>query len=227
MLRQLNEVFLVQLEFQIWVTLQSHTISDHILQNEPDFREDELLALLATGDRPAFKQLYKAYYSKIYAYALKFTKSAFLAEDIAQDVFLKIWENRDSLRDVKFFKGYLFTICKNMTLSMLSRAAREVKIRDLILAGAMQFHSDTEFKIQNEEYERLLNQAIESLPPQRKLIFRLCKIEGKCYEEAAEQLAISPGTVNDHIVKATRAIRAYFKRYNISLMHPVLFYFFK
>jgi RNA polymerase sigma-70 factor (family 1) len=213
--------------FEFGLNLQTHTISDHVLQTNPDFQEEELLALLVASNRPAFKQLYVAYYRKIYAYALKFTKSTFLAEDITQDVFLKIWENRESLKDVKFFKGYLFTICKNRVLTMLSRAAHEVKIKDLIVAGTAHFHSDTEFKIQNEEYERLLNQAIESLPPQRKLIFKLCKIEGKCYDEVATQLGISAGTVNDHIVKATRAIREYLKRYNISLMHLFLFCFFK
>ena len=179
--------------------------------------EDELLSLLVEGNRSAFKELYIEYYRKIYAYALKFTKSAQLAEDIAQEVFLKVWEKRHTMRDIRYFKGFLFTVCKNITLNVLTRAAREIKIKSLILNGAQKFHVDPESTFQNGEYESLLNKAIEQLPPQRKLIYRLVKCEGKSYEEVAEQLGITTGTVNDHIVKATRSIRDYLLWFNITI----------
>ncbi|NIJ53590.1 RNA polymerase sigma-70 factor [Dyadobacter arcticus] len=179
------------------------------MQDFSTFPEEELLVLLKNGNRCAFKQLYVAYYHKIFVYALKFTKSSDLAEDIAQDVFIKIWENRQSLTEVKFFRGYLFTICKNLTLNILARATTEARIKDSLHPGYTAFHSDTENKTLSDEYERLLERAIDGLPPQRKLIFQLCKIEHLRYEEVACRLGISTGTVNDHIVKATRAIRKY------------------
>jgi RNA polymerase sigma factor (sigma-70 family) len=80
--------------------------------------------------------------------------------------------------------------------------------------------------LQHEEYETLLHEAIEMLPPRRRLIFRLCKIEGKSYVEAASQLGITSGTVNDHIVKATRSIVSYLKRHNIIFIPVILCYFF-
>jgi len=187
------------------------------LQNFSEMPEDELLSLLVEGNRSAFKELYIEYYRKIYAYALKFTKSAQLAEDIAQEVFLKVWEKRHTMRDIRYFKGFLFTVCKNITLNILTRAAREIKIKSLILNGAQKFHVDPESTFQNGEYESLLNKAIEQLPPQRKLIYRLVKCEGKSYEEVAEQLGITTGTVNDHIVKATRSIRDYLLWFNITI----------
>jgi RNA polymerase sigma-70 factor (ECF subfamily) len=191
------------------------------LQKYSDCSDDELLSLLTESNRLAFKQLYISHYRSIFAYALKFTKSADLAEDIAQDVFLKIWENRETLSEVRHFKSYLFTTCKNMTLNLLARASRETKIMDQVIYGAQKFHLDTENKLQQQEYERLLHEAIEQLPPQRKLIFRLCKIEGKSYEEVAAQMGISAGTINDHIVKGTKSVREYLRRYNISLCHLI------
>jgi RNA polymerase sigma-70 factor (family 1) len=187
------------------------------LQNYSELPEDELLSLLSEGNRSAFKQLYIDYYRKIYAYALKFTKSTELAEDIAQEVFLKVWEKRDKFSDIRHFRGFLFAVCKNITLNVLTRAAREIKIKSLILTGAQKFHVDTENHFQSEEYEMLLNKAIEQLPPQRKLIYKLVKTEGKTYDEVAKQLGISIGTVNDHIVKATRSIKDYLAWYNITL----------
>jgi RNA polymerase sigma-70 factor (family 1) len=167
------------------------------------------MALMIEGDASAFETLYRFYFTKIYTYALTFVKSTELAEDIAQDVFIKIWENRENMQEVRSFKAYLFAICKNATLTLLTRAARETKVKELILRGASRFYMDQELYIHNQENRELLEKAISQLPPKRQQIFRLCKLEGKTYDEVAEKLHISPGTINDHIVKATRQIRAF------------------
>lgn len=198
-----------------------------ILQKYSHFSEEELLPLLSEGDRLAFKQLYTSHYRGIFSYALKFTKSTDLAEDIVQDVFLKIWENRETLSEICHFKSYLFTVCRNMTLNLLTRASREARIMELILHGAQKFHVDTDTKLQQQEYDRLFQEAIEQLPPQRKLIFRLCKIEGKSYDEVAAQMGVTPGTVNDHIVKGTRSVKDYLRRYNITLTQLIFLALFK
>jgi RNA polymerase sigma factor (sigma-70 family) len=110
-----------------------------------------------------------------------------------------------------------------MTLNVLARSSRETKIMEQVIYGAQKFNLDTENELQQQEYERLLQEAIEQLPPQRKLIFKLCKIEGKSYDEVAAQMGISAGTINDHIVKGTKSVREYLRRYNISLCHLVFF----
>lgn len=172
------------------------------------------------GDRLAFKQLYLSHYRAIFGHAVKFTRSAVLAEDIVQDVFLKIWENRDTMGQVRHFRSYLFTICKNMTLNMLARASREAAIMEQMLQGT-QPHPDTETQLDQQEYERLLHEAIDQLPPQRRAIFRMCKLEGKSYDEAAAQMGVTAGTINDHIVKGTRAVKAYLRKYNINLLQLI------
>lgn len=192
-----------------------------------ELSEENLLHLLAGGDKAAFKWIYVNCYPRIFSYARKFCRSADLAEDIAQDVFLKLWENRAGLTAVHYLEGYLFTICKNTTLKMLSRAARETRISNLILATVATVHSDTENDMQTAEYEMLLNRAIDRLPARRRKIFRLCKIEGRSYEQVAAELGVSTGTVNDHIVKATRSVRAYLLRYDVALGVAMLALFFQ
>ncbi len=181
--------------------------------------------MLSESNRVAFRQLYLANYRTVFSYALKFIKSIPLAEDVTQDVFLKIWENRETLPEIRHLKSYLLTISKNISLNLLARASRDIKLREQIVCAIEQSQQDIEQSQQQEEYERLLLEAIEMLPPQRKLLFRLCKIEGKSYAEAASQLGITAGTVNDHIVKGTRSIVAYLKQHNITFI-PALFYHF-
>ncbi|WP_051350017.1 RNA polymerase sigma factor [Dyadobacter alkalitolerans] len=192
-----------------------------------EYSEEKVLTLLASGDKGAFKWIYFTYFPRIFSYARKFTRSADLAEDIAQDVFLKVWENRADFLEIRYLEGYLFTICKNTTLNVLSRAARETRIYNLIMATIPHAHTSTENEIQTAEYEMLLSQAIERLPSQRKKIFQLCKIEGKSYEHVARELGVSTGTVNDHIVKATRSVRSYLMRYDIALGIMLITSFFQ
>lgn len=196
------------------------------MQTLSDHSETELLCQLTESNRVAFKQLYLANYRVVFGYALKFIKSVPLAEDITQDVFLKVWENRETLPNIRHFKSYLLTICKNISLNFLARASRDIKLREQIVRATEQPHQDTEHDLRQEEYETLLQEAIELLPPQRRLIFKLCKIEGKSYVEAASQLGITTGTVNDHIVKGTRSIVAYLKQHSIVLLPAILCYFF-
>jgi RNA polymerase sigma-70 factor (family 1) len=184
------------------------------------------LYLLTEGNRIAFKQLYLANYRCVFSYALKFVKSVPLAEDVTQDVFLKIWENKETLPEIRHFRSYLLTICKNLSLNLLTKASRDVKLREQIVQASELSSQETKHDLQHEEYETLLHEAIEMLPPRRRLIFRLCKIEGKSYVEAASQLGITSGTVNDHIVKATRSIVSYLKRHNIIFIPVILCYFF-
>ncbi|MCF0070968.1 RNA polymerase sigma-70 factor [Dyadobacter sp. CY261] len=197
------------------------------MQTFSEYSEEELLSLLTESNRTAFKQLYVSNYRVVFGYALKFIKSIPLAEDITQEVFLKIWENRETLPEIRHFKSYLLAICKNISLNFLARASRDIKLREQIVRAAEQSHEDTEHGLQLEAYETLLQEAIELLPPQRRLIFKLCKIEGKSYMEAALQLGIGAGTVNDHIVKGTRSIVAYLKKHNITLVLAIFWHFLK
>lgn len=183
-----------------------------VLEKFSNLPEEELLLSLAGGDRLAFKQLYNSNYRAVLGLAIKLTKSRELAEDIVHDVFIKIWETKQTLCNVRHFRSYLFAICKNMTLNMLARASREAEILANLHLQTQHSEPDREIELNQQNRRELLHEAIEQLPVQRRKIFRLCKIDGNSYDTVASQMGISSGTVNDHIVKGTRAVKKYLDR---------------
>lgn len=107
-------------------------------------------------------------------------------------------------------------MCKHSALDWLAKKARDQIAKEEMRHCLEEFDYDAEKVLQGREYHDLLHNAIEKLPPKRKLIFRLCKIDGISYDKVAEQLEVSPGTINDHIVKGTRFVKEYLKLCGIS-----------
>ncbi len=183
---------------------------------EEMFPDDSLLAgQISAGGVEAFTLLYRKYHGYLYHFSLKFLKSPELAEETVHDVFLKIWENRHEIDPSRSLKGYLIKTCRNHILNLMSRALREQLWKSEIQssAGSGQ-HIDTENTVVLADYERLAEEAIAKLPPQRQKIFRLYRLEEKSLDEIARSEGISKGTVKDHLLKATRQIRNFMRQYS-------------
>jgi RNA polymerase sigma-70 factor (ECF subfamily) len=175
--------------------------------------ENALLELVAQGDESAFRIVFDHYRDAIFAFSLKVTRHESIAEEIVQDVFLKIWINRSGLAEIRNFADFLYIIARNHTFNSLRSLARERKLSvdtsaDLQIAGV-----STEAIIIQRDYDRLLLQAVSQLPPQQKLVYTLGRQQGLSREEIATQLNISPGTVKVHMAQALRTLRAYFKNH--------------
>jgi RNA polymerase sigma-70 factor (family 1) len=173
--------------------------------------EKALLNQVAQGDESAFRIVFDHYRDAIYTFACKVIQHETLAEEIVQDVFVKIWINRTGLSAVRQFPDFLFIIARNHTFNALRRLAREKKLplntsAELEIAGV-----SAEAVILQRDYDRLLLQAISQLPPQQKLVYTLGRQEGLTREEIAAQLQISPETVKVHMAKALSTLRTYFK----------------
>ncbi|WP_316838857.1 RNA polymerase sigma-70 factor [Pedobacter gandavensis] len=180
------------------------------LGHNSDFNEDkELLQLASTGDTKAFSLIFHRYSPKIYSYALKIVKSATLAEEIAQEVFVKIWNLEAQLSEIANLDAYLRVLTRNHTLKVLRRMALEIKASRLMAYDYQEDHNETEEYIIFKDSEKILNQAIEKLPAQQKLVYSLCHQEGLKYEEVAERLNISKLTVKTHMQHALRFLRNY------------------
>ncbi len=147
-------------------------------------------------------------------------KSPTEAEEILQEVFLKIWHHRESINPEKSFRSYLFKIAENKVFDFFRKAARDKEKTALLMEMGSSEYLPEHLLSRNENL-LLLEKAIGSLSPQRQLVFRLCKLEDKSYKEVSALLNISVSTISDHIVKATRAIRSYFENNDEAL--PVLF----
>lgn len=168
-----------------------------------------LIKGIQDSNEQAFAKAYEKYHQHLYFFALKFVKSGELAGEVVHDVFLKVWEGRRRLNSQLSFRGYLLTICKNHVLNLLKRASLESSIKAEILRNCSPSHKETEDSIHYDDYYRFALRAIEQLPPQRQLVFRMCRLEGKSYDEVAAALGISKGTVRDHLFKGSRYVKKY------------------
>ena len=171
--------------------------------------EAELLSRIQQGDETAFEQLFHHYRDKVYSIALKLTSSTMLAEEIVQDVFLKIWLKREQLHEVEHFRAYLYTIVRNHTFNHLKAIAhRQISLTD-INPGDIAPYNRADFPVLEKENEKILAEAVHTLPPQQKLVYKLLREDGLKREEVSRKMGISPETVKAHIAHAMRSIRAF------------------
>lgn len=169
--------------------------------------ENDLLAATARGDEFAFRQIFDGYRQVVYTYAMHLLKDPDLADDTVQNVFMKIWANRQKLTGINAFKSWLFIVVKHRILDALKAQLREqAALNGLPSTGQT---AETEETILYREYDRLINEAFNHLTPQQKLIYRLNKREGLNADEIATKLKISPHTVKTHLVHAVRNIRKF------------------
>lgn len=187
--------------------------------------DEALIQELKAGSSKAFMELYNRYHSPVYTFVLRIVKVPSVAEDILQEVFLKIWAIRERLRPELSFQAYLYRISRNLSWKMLKKMSADREQRLMLLNELNQSVSDADNRARWMEYEKLLSSAIDQLPPQRQKIFRLCRQEGKSYKDVSYELNISTNTVKEHMVLATRSIREYLSHYIeiIFFFTPTLF----
>lgn len=175
------------------------------------FDLDILVKKIKKDDEKAFRKVYDFYKSRLYYFALKFTKTGVFAEEIVQEVFIKVWENRKKLNPELSFRSYIFTIAYHTLINFLKKTALDEKTKQELCKVFSEGEPAVE-PASNHESEKMLHEAIDGLPPRRKEIFRLAKLQGKSYAEIAAQLNISKDTVRLQIIEANKSIREYFRK---------------
>ncbi len=173
--------------------------------------------MAADGDELAFTHLFHAYKFKLYGFIGKLTGSPDTAEDVVQDVFLKLWKDRKTLREVDSFGSYLFRMAQNHAINGFRKMAREEVMRKEISAGDLPAHSTPQSHIALKETREILHKAIQQLPPRQKAIYLLSREEGVKHEEIARRLRITTGTVKNHMIQALRTLREQLSQHPHSL----------
>jgi len=179
------------------------------LRNIKNNNEQQLIKEVAAGSSLAFTTLFELYKNKIFTIAFRITRSVPVAEEIVQDVFVKLWLHRERLADVAYFRAYLFTSARNETFTALKKAAKHPTF--MFGLTDVEHFIDTENETSPEAADNkvMLQKAIERLPPQQAIVFRMIKLEGFSREETAEKLRLSPATVKVHLALALRSVRAF------------------
>ena len=171
--------------------------------------EAQYISLLKNGNKAAFEVLYDHYSNLLYSKILFMTKIPDVADDLVQEIFLKTWEKRASINEELSFKAWLYKISENAVYDYYRKLAVDSRMQKHFLQTYVELYNQTEDYILNKERASLLEKALSQLPEQRKLIFKLCKIEGKSYQEVAALLNISASTVSNQLVKGTKNIKNY------------------
>jgi RNA polymerase sigma-70 factor (family 1) len=168
--------------------------------------ELNLVSLLKKDDLAAFDQLYWKYQKAVFQNAYKLTRDTLVSEDIVQEVFVSLWERRQSIDSDRPVGGWLFVSSYNRAVNVLKKKLREsIAVKE---SGVNRNASEPEadnFEIQFE----ILEKAINELSPQKRKVFELCKIKGKTYEEAGKEMNISRHTVKEYLSDALRLLKEY------------------
>jgi RNA polymerase sigma-70 factor (family 1) len=190
------------------------------------YRPDEVLRQLTDGNESAFKQIYDRYWLSIYKTVKRYTKSPEVAEDIVQEIFTTLWNNRSNFREVMNLEYYLITMAKNLTYKTLRKMAFEKSVKDHLSSEALQEENSLNDSILDQQYAQLIQRAAGLLPSQQKQVFHLAKVEGLSHKDIAAQLNISHLTVKTHMAKALRSIRHYLRPHLSSyLLYAFLIYY--
>lgn len=162
--------------------------------------------MLKQGSREAFATLYRQYWQQVYNFCHLYLINADDAEDVVQEVFIKVWENREWIREDERFKGLLFIITRNLVFNQHRKKVNESLYKVTLLA-ALEESEEIEEEIDANDLRAYIERLIDELPPRRREIFNLSRKEQKSYKEIAELLHISEKTVENQIGEALKYLR--------------------
>jgi len=186
--------------------------------------DKKLIVALKANDHKAFDSLFRKYAQKLYNFSLVLIKDKFVAEEMVQVVFLKIWEKRHLIEEHYSFQSFLFTIAHHEIISWIRKTQSEQRKTLIFHTNNSLVTNETEIKIEFQNYETLAEQLIELLPEKRRLIFNLSRKEGLSNKEIAQKLSLSLKTVENQMTAALRFLRKNLEKESIlGLLYYALF----
>ncbi|MCG6189543.1 RNA polymerase sigma-70 factor [Maribellus maritimus] len=179
---------------------------------------------LTQSNESSLEVLFNYYYPRLYHFSKSFLKIETGIDDILQEVFLKVWQNRKKITSVSTFNAYIFTITKNLLLNEIRRRLNDEKIKNNIqkysIAEEYRFFDDVEY---NDLTEKIKN-IVDELPERQKEVYNLSREEGLTHKEIADKLGISPKTVEYHITQSISFLKKKIKELGVvALLYFYLF----
>jgi len=168
-----------------------------------------LLKALQQGDEAAFNSLYSLHSKPLYRKIMRMVGDEEIAKELLQDLFFKLWAKREQIDESRSIRSYLYTIAVNLVYDNFRKAAKDKALEARLMAMAVEYYTHSEEVLLAKDNQKVIERIVHQLPPQRRQVYMLCKIDGMSYEEAARALHISASTIRDHIVKANKTIREF------------------
>ena len=177
--------------------------------NSQSYSDSHVLQRIVAGDETAFRALYENNFDRIAKFTFKMCKSEAVTEEIVQDVFLKLWSNRENIGHVNDIEAYLFSIARNKTIDFLRRLAKETNIIHTLSIQQTEIHNVVDEKLNEDSLLILIEGALSCLSPQKRKIFEMSKIQGFSHDEIAETLQLSKSTVKNHLSETLKYLKKY------------------
>lgn len=174
-------------------------------------RDEELLARIGGGDEAAFEALFRAHAVPLRAFAFEYVKSRDIAVEVVHDVFLRIWQRRDSLEIRESFQAYIYRATRNRALDVVKRDALEQRyvanaLRESV-AGETGAPASAQRILEQHDLAAAMERVVAEFPERRRMVFTLRWKSGLAHEEIAELMGISTKTVENQITRALRELR--------------------
>lgn len=191
--------------------------------DQSNYEESRLISLLHEDSEYAFQLIFDKHRNRIYKTAIKFLKSPIYAQDVVQDVFLKLWFERNNISTSKPLEAWLYTVAKHNILNKLRKLANEWKAVDILSENRLHSDNSTESSVQEKEYKQNLDLAISLLPEQQKLVFLLARVEKLTYIQIGQKMGISPLTVKTHLSRAILSIKRHFESKGVLFISSIFY----
>ena len=172
--------------------------------------EKRLFRLVSKGNKKAYSAIYDHFEPRLFTFVLRMSRSKVTAEEIIQELFIKIWTNRAKLAKIDNPGAYVYAMAANATFNYLKKEAREAAMVEQLKRDTATCHNATEEVINFYESRTLIMQAVEQMPIQRRTVYLMSREQGLTNQEIAKEINISPYTVRNHLTGALRSLRKLF-----------------
>lgn len=186
--------------------------------------ESKLIIGLKKNDHDSFQQLFDHYSKPLYNFSLSYLKSKEAAEDVVQEVFIKIWNNKKDIKQNTSFKSYLFTIALNLIRKQFNKLSKKNELKHEILNNFSENKHEFDDNLNYQDLLDKLDELVDQMPEKRRQVFVKKKFEEKTLKEISAELSITSKTVEYHITEGMKFLKREFE--NLKLEGIIFFHLF-
>ena len=186
------------------------------------YQDEELVCLVADGDELAFTELVNRLWRNCYFHVLTYTHSPQKAEEITQEIFIQVWNNRSKLKEITHFHSWFKVVARNKIISALRGKLYEIaglnEMQEDMTDSVIETYLVPDRQMEYRESYQILLKGIELMPEKRREVFKMSRLDGMSNLEIAGQLKIHPVTVSQYLAKSLAFLKIYLQQHEVEVL---------